>query len=111
MDNKLDAKYEKRLREIDKRVEDLKEHMVMWGRAGGAGGKMAMQANSEIKELLEEKERILSGTQKRIDELEDIKNILELFKKRVKTRKRKEEYTSEIKEIKEQIKLAKGRSK
>lgn len=111
MEHKLDAKYEKRVREINKRVEDLRQHQEMWRKAGGKGYSMADKAKKEIDALLEEKERILSGRQQKIDELEDIKNILELFKKRVKTSKRREEYASEIRALKEQIKEAKGRSK
>ena len=53
-----EKKYAKRLREIDDRIEHLSSHMTMWGRAGGRGGAMAMQALGEINELKREKERI-----------------------------------------------------
>ena len=43
--------YAKRLRVIDDRIEHLYSHMTMWGRAGGRGGAMAMQALGEINEL------------------------------------------------------------
>ena len=37
--------------EYKKRIEDLKEHSSMWFRAGGMGGKMAMNAREEISYL------------------------------------------------------------
>lgn len=72
------GEYVSRLYEIDARIEDLKAHMSMWGRAGGRGGAMAMQAVSEINELKAEKERILNGTQAKIDKIsKKIKSLQE----------------------------------
>ena len=73
-----EKKYAKRLREIDDRIDHLSSHMTMWGRAGGRGGAMAMQALGEINELKREKERILNGTQAKIDEIEQ-QTGLDLF--------------------------------
>ena len=53
---------EERIKEIDKRIALLKDHTVMWGRAGGMGGKMAMQALTEIKELEMEKDDLINDT-------------------------------------------------
>ena len=55
---------EERISEIDERIEGLKEHALMWRKAGGAGYKMAMQAYSEIEELELEKEDLINGTNK-----------------------------------------------
>lgn len=72
------GEYAPRLYEIDARIEDLKAHMSMWSRAGGRGGAMAMQAVSEINELKAEKERILNGTQAKIDKIsKKIKSLQE----------------------------------
>ena len=35
---------EDRIAEIDERIKNLREHMSMWGRAGGHGGTMFMHA-------------------------------------------------------------------
>ncbi len=53
---------EERINEIDKRITLLKDHMVMWGRAGGMGGRMAIQAHQEIKELEMEKDDLINST-------------------------------------------------
>lgn len=78
MSEQYTGEYASRLYEIDARIEDLKAHMSMWGRAGGRGGAMAMQAVSEINELKAEKERILNGTQAKIDKIsKKIKSLQE----------------------------------
>ena len=89
---KLDTKYAVRLKEIDKRIEGLKEHSIMWRRAanssplaGMAAIPMADHALSEIEELKEERRRILAGTQQKIDakkeELIKLKRELEMVSK------------------------------
>jgi len=55
---------EERIKEIDERIVDLKEHATMWARAGGRGGMMAMDARAEVKELELEREDLINGTNK-----------------------------------------------
>ena len=100
-----EKKYKKRLREIDDRIEHLSSHMTMWGRAGGRGGAMAMQALGEINELKREKERILNGTQAKIDEIEQQIEILKSIKRRIRKLDifKQMEYSKEIKEQEKQI--------
>ena len=74
----MDQKYESRLIEIDNRIEALKSHMFMWARAGG--GKMSMEALSEINALKAEKDRIINGTQEKIDEIQGHIRDLEQLK-------------------------------
>lgn len=100
-----EKKYAKRLKEIDDRIEHLKDHMTMWSRAGGRGGAMAMQALGEINELKREKERILNGTQAKIDDIEQQIEILKSIKRRISKLNifKQMEYTKEIKEQEQQI--------
>ena len=100
-----EKKYAKRLKEIDDRIEHLSSHMTMWSRAGGRGGAMAMQALGEINELKREKERILNGTQAKIDELEQQIEILKSIKRRISKLNifKQMEYSKEIKEQEQQI--------
>ena len=46
-----DEEKEKMIFELEDRIQKLIEHRSMWGHAGGMGGRMAMQATQEIKEL------------------------------------------------------------
>lgn len=101
---------EDRIAEIDARIKDLKEHMVMWGRAGGQGGRMAMQAVGEIKVLELEKNDLINGTnnftiykiQKKIEELKLLKKKVSILKKL--------KYNSEIKKLEEELVEAQGLS-
>lgn len=101
---------EDRIAEIDARIKDLKEHMVMWGRAGGHGGRMAMQAVGEIKVLELEKNDLINGTnhftiykiQKKIEELKLLKKKVSILKKL--------KYNSEIKKLEEELVEAQGLS-
>jgi len=70
----MEEKYKNRLIEIDDRIKDLNAHMSMWSRAGS--GKMAMQATTELELLKAERERILDGTQVRVDEIQNKINEL-----------------------------------
>lgn len=98
-------KYATRIKEIDARIDDLKAHMTMWSRAGGRGGAMAMQAYGEIKELEREKERILNGTQEKIDAIEQEIEILKKLKNRISKLKvfRQLELSQAIKEQEQEI--------
>lgn len=100
-------KYAARVKEIDARIDDLKVHMTMWGRAGGRGGSMAMQALGEINELKREKERILNGTQEKIDNLEQEIEILRKLKNRISKLKvfRQLELSKTIKEQEQEIQM------
>jgi len=80
----MEEKYQRRLLEIDNRIEDLENHITMWLKAGGHGSRMAGQGRQEISELKKEKERILNGTQEKIDELKELKaqcKAIQLIKK------------------------------
>ena len=74
----MEQKYKARLVEIDDRIEGLKSHMSMWSKAGG--GKMSMEALSEINALKAEKDRIINGTQEKIDEIQGHIRDLEQLK-------------------------------
>ena len=74
----MEEKYKNRLVEIDNRINDLTAHMTMWNRAGG--GRMAMQAVAEIDSLKAEKERILDGSQVKIDNIQEQINGLKNLK-------------------------------
>ena len=50
MQENQNTQYANRIKEIDERIEGLKSHMSMWGRAGA--GKMAMKALDEIESLI-----------------------------------------------------------
>ncbi len=95
----------KRIKEIDERIVLLKDHMVMWGRAGGMGGRMAMQANQEIKELEIEKSDLINGTNnlailKKEKEIKRLKALKEeaMFLKRIK-------YSKEISKQEEELEM------
>ena len=101
---------EMRINEIDKRIALLKDHTVMWGRAGGMGGKMAMQALAEIKQLEMEKDDLINGT----NNLEISKKEIEI--KRLKALKeeamflKKMKYSKEISKKEEELaNLKKGK--
>ena len=76
MQENQNTQYANRIKEIDERIEGLKSHMSMWGRAGA--GKMAMKALDEIESLTNEKNRILNGTQ---EKYEDLQSKIEELKK------------------------------
>lgn len=65
----MEKRYEERIAEIDARIADLNAHRGMWAKSGG--GKMAMQAVTEIEELKAEKARIMDGSQKKIDKIQE----------------------------------------
>lgn len=74
----MEEKYVNRLAEIEQRIADLNAHRSMWSRAGG--GKMSMEALSEINALKAEKDRIINGTQEKIDEIQGHIRDLEQLK-------------------------------
>ncbi len=108
-DVKLDPEYASRIVWIDDRIKALEEHRTMWARAGGVGGRMAMQAIREVAELKEEKARIYKGTQQKIDiireKMEKIdRELVETsrlhFIKRLMLKKQQEKYDEEILRLK-----------
>ena len=111
MSEQYTGEYASRLYEIDARIEDLKAHMSMWGRAGGRGGAMAMQAVSEINELKAEKERILNGTQAKIDKIsKKIKSLQEQKQQVAKINLIKQaQLNTQIREQEEEIAVLKRR--
>ena len=60
----MEISKEERVRELDKRIADLKEHASMWAKSGGRGGMMAMNAHAEVKELELERYDLINGTNK-----------------------------------------------
>ena len=111
MKEQYEGEYAARLSEIDARIKDLQEHMGMWGRAGGRGGAMAMQAVGEINELKAEKERILNGTQTKIDKIgKKIKTLEEQKKQHSKINVIKQvRLNREIKQQQQEIETLKRR--
>ena len=98
----LEPKYAKRIEEIDERIKGLREHQEMWKKAGGVGPRMALSAEAEIKELLAEKERILSGRQQKIDSIKEVQKTLGLLKKKSSFLKRRS-FDKEIKDSDKEI--------
>lgn len=106
---------EKRISEIEARIAELEQHRSMWFHAGGMGGRMAFQANSEIAELRLKIDDLKRGThlferselQKQINllncDLEDA-YFFERFKikRAIKLRKNRLE---ELKKIDKEIEL------
>lgn len=111
MSEQYTGEYASRLYEIDARIADLKAHMSMWGRAGGRGGAMAMQAVSEINELKAEKERILNGTQAKIEKIsKKIKSLQEQKQQVAKINLIKQaQLNKQIREQEEEIAVLKRR--
>ena len=96
---------DKRIHEIDTRITDLTEHMIMWRKAGGVGGGMAMHALSEIKELELEKYDLINGTNKlEILRTQKKLNSLRILRDKAKFIKRFR-YNSEIKEVEGKLKI------
>lgn len=101
---------QERINEINRRIKDLNEHMVMWSKSGGVGGRMAIEASEEIKELELEKEDLLNGTnnlkvyriQKRLEQLRAQKKYAILFKKML--------YSSKIKKAEAELQSLQGKS-
>ena len=52
----------KKIEELEARIADLELHKDMWFRAGGMGGRMALQAMEEIDDLKLELEDLKKGT-------------------------------------------------
>ena len=83
----MEENKQNRLKEIDERLKSLEEHAVMWGKAGGRGGKMMMMAYTEIEELRLEQEDLINGTnklqihklEKEINRLKSLKEYLSLY--------------------------------
>ena len=75
----MSEEWKKRINEIDKRIEDLQNHSIMWSRAGGVGGRMAMQANSEISTLKKEKERLVKQVELEKEDKTNGTNKLNIF--------------------------------
>ena len=98
----LEPKYVKRIEEIDEKIRSLREEQEKWKKEGGVGPRMALSAEIEIKELTEERERILSGRQKKIDSIKEVQKTLELLKKRSSFLKR-ESFRREIKSMDKEV--------
>ena len=92
----MDDIYQKRLEAIDKEIKEIKENQNKWTNEGGIGPRKALYANLDIKKLEEEKERILSGRQEKIDNIKQVQQTLEALKKKSRLLKRRA-YSKEIK--------------
>lgn len=100
----MEENKQNRIKEIEERIKDLEAHSIMWARAGGRGGKMALQADAEIKELKLEKEDLINGTnklpiykfEKEIDRLKSLKEYANIFKKMT--------YNHKLKKLEEELK-------
>ena len=72
-----------RIIQIDKRIQDLEQHREMWRKAGGHGKNMALQAGSEIRDLMMEKDDLINGTNNlEIKKIEIKINQLKLLKEK-----------------------------
>lgn len=76
--------YAERLIEIDKQIEDLKERRRIYVNSGGQGLRMAVQADNDIYNLKEEKIRIMDGTEEKIEQLQKKINELNILKNQCK---------------------------
>ena len=96
MSKELSPKYMKRIEEIDKKIEEIRNNQEIWKNEGGVGPRKALAANAEINDLLAEKKAILNGTQEKIDNIKEMRSIMIGLKKRSKSLKRKREFKKEI---------------
>ncbi len=99
MSKELSPKYMKRIEEIDKKIEEIRNNQEIWKNEGGVGPRKALAANAEIDNLLAEKKAILNGTQEKIDNIKEMRSIMIGLKKRSKSLKRKREFKKEIQEL------------
>ncbi len=58
----LNSDKKEQLNKVEKRIKDLEEHRHMWFKAGGMGGRMAMEATTEIEDLKVLRSDIINGT-------------------------------------------------
>lgn len=89
--------WENRLKEIDQRINDLQEHIMMWARAGG--DKLAMRGLDEISALKKEKEKLETQIKLAKEDKENGTNKLESYLIRCKI--------EELKELKKQVNFIK----
>lgn len=95
------------LKQIDKRIKDLEEHIPLWLNARGMGKNMAVRAYEEIKKLKLKKEDIINGTnkyeiyitEKKLTQLKALKESANLIKKI--------QYNNKIKKVNKQLQLLK----
>ena len=79
---------QKRINEINEKIENLREHAMMWEKSSSRGGKLMMTVHTEIQELELEKEDLINGTnklriykiEKEIRYLNAIKSNINIFK-------------------------------
>ena len=62
MSENLTPEQKEEISKKEARIEALSVQRGMWSQAGGAGGRMALQANTEIAKLQEEIDSIKNGT-------------------------------------------------
>ena len=98
----MDDKYQKRIEEIDRQIKEIKKNQEEWTNEDGLGPRKALYANIDIGKLEEEKERILSGRQQKIDDIKQVQQTLETLKKRAGLLK-KRAYAKEIKDIDKEV--------
>ena len=103
MKDNLTKEQKEELEKIEERIEDLKLHRGMWAKAGGVGGKMALQAITEIKLLEIKRDDIINGTnnyeitlkENEIKSLKHLKEQANILKKR--------KYSKQIKQSEEEL--------
>lgn len=98
----MDNRYQERIEEIDKQIAEIKANQDKWTNEGGIGPRKALYANLDIEKLEEEKERILSGRQQKIDDIKQVQQTLETLKKKSRLLKRRA-YSKEIKNMDKEL--------
>ena len=107
----MELSKEKRMKEIDDRIEGLSARRDMWFKAGCRGGMMAMQADCEIKELKLEKEDLINGThklpiyriEKELERVTYLRRDANIFQKVV--------YSSKIKKLEKELYVLKEKDR
>ena len=99
----LNPEKKEQLDKVEKKIKDLEEHRHMWFKAGGMGGRMAMDATTEIEDLKILRSDIINGTN-HYAKIEEYREAVEELK-RLKAKREKATFFKKFKidkEIKEQ---------
>ena len=103
MKNNLTDEQKDELKKIENKINELKSHRGMWAKAGGVGGRMALQAMSEIELLEIKRDDIINGTNKYeiLLKEKEIKSLKLLREEATFLKRRK--YSKQIKQSEEEL--------